>query len=181
MAIRRALLPTGEVADDASPRLAELRRALVRLKAQLTSVMEGYLRSPDSERLLQDRIVTTRNDRYVLLLKAEQKGQLPGIVHGTSGSGASLFVEPLPAVELNNDIVELQDEERREVVRILQELTAQVGDRADEIAGAWPGSSASSTRCRRWRCWRWRWTPTRPRSSKDRRPSSSSPTRATRC
>ena len=98
--------------------------------------MEGYLRSPDSERLLQDRIVTTRNDRYVLLLKAEQKGQLPGILHGSSGSGASLFVEPLPAVELNNDIVELQDEERREVARILRELTARVGERADEIAAA---------------------------------------------
>ncbi len=133
VAIRRAFLPTGEVADDASPRLAELRRALVRLKAQLTSVMDGYLRSPESERLLQDRIVTTRNDRYVLLLKAEQKGSLPGIVHGSSGSGASLFVEPLPAVELNNDIVELQDAERREVVRILQELTALAGGRADEI------------------------------------------------
>jgi len=134
VAIRRALVPSGEVSDDASPRLAELRRGLVRLRAQLTSVMEGYLRSPDSERLLQDRIVTTRNDRYVLLLKAEQKGQLPGIVHGSSGSGQSLFVEPLPAVELNNDIVELQDAERREVVRILQELTARVGERADEIA-----------------------------------------------
>jgi DNA mismatch repair protein MutS2 len=133
VAIRRALLPTGEVADDASPRLAELRRTLLRLKAQLTSVMEGYLRSPESDRLLQDRVVTTRNDRYVLLLKAEHKGQLPGIVHGTSGSGASLFVEPLPAVELNNDIVELQDAERREVVRILQLLTAQVAERADDI------------------------------------------------
>ncbi len=135
IAIRRALLPSGEVADDASPRLAELRRTLARLKAQLTHVMEGYLRSPESERLLQDRIVTTRNDRYVLLLKAEQKGQLPGIVHGSSGSGASLFIEPLPAVELNNDIVELQDAERREVVRILQELTARVGERAFAIAG----------------------------------------------
>jgi DNA mismatch repair protein MutS2 len=134
IAIRRALLPSGELSDDASPRLAELRRSLVRLRAQLTSVMEGYLRSAESERLLQDRIVTTRNDRYVLLLKAEQKGQLPGIIHGSSGSGASLFVEPLPAVELNNDIVELQDAERREVVRILQELTAGVGERADAIS-----------------------------------------------
>ena len=133
-AIRRALLPSGELADDASPRLAELRRTLLRLRSQLTSVMEGYLRSPESERLLQDRIVTTRNDRYVLLLKSEQKGQLPGIIHGSSGSGASLFVEPLPAVELNNDIVELQDAERREVVRILQELTALAGTRADAIA-----------------------------------------------
>jgi DNA mismatch repair protein MutS2 len=133
-AIRRALLPSGEVADDASPRLAELRRTLLRLRSQLTSVMEGYLRSRDAERLLQDRIVTTRNDRYVLLLKADQKGQLPGIIHGSSGSGASFFVEPLPAVELNNDIVSLQDEERAEVKRILCALTARAGARADEIA-----------------------------------------------
>ena len=133
-AIRRALLPSGEVADDASPRLADIRRTLLRLRSQLTSVMEGYLRSADAERLLQDRIVTTRNDRYVLLLKAENKGQLPGIIHGTSGSGASLFVEPLPAVELNNDIVQLQDGERDEVLRILQELTAKAGHRADDLA-----------------------------------------------
>jgi DNA mismatch repair protein MutS2 len=133
-AIRRAILPSGEVADDASPKLADIRRTLLRLRSQLTSVMEGYLRSADAERLLQDRIITTRNDRYVLLLKAENKGQLPGIIHGTSGSGASLFVEPLPAVELNNDIVQLQDEERNEVLRILQELTARAGHRADDLA-----------------------------------------------
>jgi DNA mismatch repair protein MutS2 len=132
-AIRRALLPSGEVADDASPKLADIRRTLLRLRSQLTSVMEGYLRSAEAERLLQDRIVTTRNDRYVLLLKAENKGQLPGIIHGTSGSGASLFVEPLPAVELNNDIVQLQDQERNEVIRILQELTARAGHRADDL------------------------------------------------
>jgi DNA mismatch repair protein MutS2 len=132
--LRRALLPTGEVADDASPKLADARRALARLRTQLTSVMEGYLRNQETERLLQDRIITTRNDRYVLLLKADHKGQLPGIIHGSSGTGASLFVEPLPAVELNNDIVSVQDEERREVVRILQELTDRVRDRADDIA-----------------------------------------------
>ena len=133
-AIRRALLPSGEIADDASPKLADLRRTLLRLKSQLTSVMEGYLRSRDAERLLQDRVITMRNDRYVLLLKAEQRGQLPGIIHGSSGSGASFFVEPLPAVELNNDIVALQDEERAEVVRILRELTWRAGERADAIA-----------------------------------------------
>ncbi|HYN03517.1 MAG TPA: MutS2/Smr-associated SH3 domain-containing protein, partial [Vicinamibacteria bacterium] len=133
-AIRRALLPSGEVADDASPKLADIRRTLLRLRSQLTSVMEGYLRGADAERLLQDRIITTRNDRYVLLLKAENKGQLPGIIHGTSGSGASFFVEPLPAVELNNDIVQLQDQERNEVIRILRELTARAGHRADDLA-----------------------------------------------
>jgi DNA mismatch repair protein MutS2 len=133
-AIRGAILPGGEVSDTASPKLAETRRALIRLRAQLHSVMESYLHGRDADRLLQDRVITTRNDRYVLLLKAEHRGQLPGIIHGGSGSGASLFVEPLPAVELNNDIVALADEERREVVRILRELTVQVGDHADELA-----------------------------------------------
>ncbi len=135
-AIRRAVLPSGEVADDASPRLAETRRGLGRLKAQLQSVMESFLKGKDAERLLQDRLVTTRNDRYVLLLKAEHRGAIPGIIHGGSGSGASLFVEPMPAVELNNDIVSLQDEERREVVRILGELTSRVGERAEELSRA---------------------------------------------
>ena len=132
-AVRRALLPTGEVADDASPKLAETRRSLVRLRARLTTVMEGYLHTRETERLLQDKVITTRNDRYVLLLKADNKGQLPGIIHGSSGTGASLFVEPLPAVELNNDIVSLRDEERREVVRILQDLTARAGDRSVDL------------------------------------------------
>jgi DNA mismatch repair protein MutS2 len=135
-AIRRAILPSGEVADDASPKLAEARRALVRLRAQLTSVMESFLHGKEADRLLQDKLVTTRNDRYVLLLKAEHRGQIPGIIHGSSGSGASLFVEPLPAVELNNDIVSLQDEERREVVRILQDLTARVGEHAGDLERA---------------------------------------------
>ena len=135
-AIRRAVLPSGEVADDASPKLAETRRALTRLKAQLQTVMESFLKGKDAERALQDKLITTRNDRYVLLLKADQRGAIPGIIHGSSGSGASLFVEPMPAVELNNDIVSLQDEERQEVVRILRELTRRVGERAEELARA---------------------------------------------
>ncbi len=135
-AVRRAILPTGEVADDASPRLQELRRSLARLKLQLHSVMESFLRGKDAERLLQDKLVTTRNDRYVLLLKADHRGQLPGVIHGASGSGASLFVEPLPAVELNNDIVALAEDERAEVVRILTHLTEQVGRRADDLSAA---------------------------------------------
>jgi DNA mismatch repair protein MutS2 len=134
--IRRAILPTGEVADDASPKLAEIRRALMRSRAQLQSVMESFLRGKEADRLLQDKVVTTRNDRYVLLLKAEHRGAVPGIIHGTSGSGASLFVEPMPAVELNNDIVGLTEDERREIVRILRDLTSRVGYRADDLAQA---------------------------------------------
>jgi DNA mismatch repair protein MutS2 len=132
-AIRRAILPSGEVADDASPKLAEMRRSLVRLRAQLHKVMESFLHARDAERVLQDHVITTRNDRYVLIVKAEQRSQLPGIIHSTSSSGASLFVEPLPAVDLNNDIVALGDEERREILRILEELTSRVGEQADEI------------------------------------------------
>jgi DNA mismatch repair protein MutS2 len=135
-AIRRAILPGGEVSDDASPRLAEVRRSLRARKARLQSVMESFLHGKDADRVLQDKLITTRNDRYVLLLKAEHRGQVPGIVHGSSGSGASLFVEPMPAVELNNDIVALADEEREEVVRILESLTRRVGDRADDLAHA---------------------------------------------
>lgn len=136
VAIRRAILPSGEVADDASPRLAELRRNLARLKLQLHSVMESLLRGKDAERVLQDKIVTTRNDRYVLLVKADHRGQLPGVIHGASGSGASLFVEPLPAVELNNDIVALAEDERAEVLRILTRLTEQIGQRAGDLGHA---------------------------------------------
>jgi DNA mismatch repair protein MutS2 len=136
VAIRRAILPGGEVADDASPRLHETRRALTRLRSRLTSVMESFLQGKDADRVLQDKLITTRNDRYVVVLKAEHRGQIPGIVHGSSGSGQSVFVEPLPAVDLNNEIVELQDEERREIILILKALTVRVGDRADDIAAA---------------------------------------------
>jgi DNA mismatch repair protein MutS2 len=135
-AIRRAILPGGEVADNASPRLGEIRRTLARLKSQLQSVMESYLQGKDADRLLQDKLVTTRNDRYVLLLKAEHRGSIPGIIHGSSGSGASLFVEPMPAVEVNNDIVSMTEEEREEVVRILRGLTARVRDRGVHLARA---------------------------------------------
>lgn len=135
-AIRRAILPSGEVADEASPRLGELRRGLLRARAQLHSLMDSYLQGPDSVRLLQDKVVTVRNDRYVLVVKSEQRAALPGVIHGGSSSGSSVFVEPLPAVNLNNDIVALQEEERQEVIRILRDLTARVGTHADALAHA---------------------------------------------
>ncbi len=135
-AVRRAILPSGEVADDASPRLSEIRRSLARMRESLVSVMDGFLKDRDKSRLLQDKLVTTRNDRFVLLIKAEHRSALPGIVHGASGSGASVFVEPMEAVELNNDIVARSDEERAEVMRILSELTDGVRARSREIEEA---------------------------------------------
>ncbi len=135
-AIRRAILPSGEVADDASPRLSDLRRSLLRARAALHSLMDSYLRDRDTERLLQDKVVTVRNDRYVLVVRSEQRAALPGVVHGGSSSGSSVFVEPLPAVNLNNDIVALQEEERQEVLRVLRDLTARVGACADALGRA---------------------------------------------
>jgi DNA mismatch repair protein MutS2 len=132
-AIRRAILPSGEIADDASPRLAELRRASARAKAQLVSVMESYLHDKDAGRVLQERLIATRNERAVLVLRADSRGQIPGVVHGRSSSGASLFVEPFPAVEINNDLVALADDERQEVLAILRGLTARVRDRLGEL------------------------------------------------
>ncbi|MCU0241847.1 MAG: Smr/MutS family protein [Vicinamibacteria bacterium] len=121
--VRQSILPSLEVADQASPALATLRRRITQLKSRLQSVMESLVKGKESDRLLQDRLITTRNDRQVLILKAEFRGQLPGIIHGSSSSGASFFVEPLPAVDLNNDIVAALEDERREVVRILTALT----------------------------------------------------------
>ena len=122
----RGRLPSGAPSSRAarwptsSPELGDLRRSLVRLRSQLTSVMESYLRDRDADRLLQDKVVTTRNDRYVLVVKDDHKGPAPGGRPRQLGQRAqSVFVEPFPAVTLNNDIVELQDEERREVIRIL--------------------------------------------------------------
>jgi DNA mismatch repair protein MutS2 len=132
--ITRCILPTGEVSDDASPRLLSTRRALTRLKSTLDQLMDGFLRSRDAEKTLQEKLVTTRNDRYVLLVKAEHRGVLPGIIHGSSSSGASLFVEPLAAVEINNDIVSASEEEREEVLQVLRSLTRDLGEEAESLS-----------------------------------------------
>lgn len=134
--IKRCILPSGEVADEASPRLRELRRELARLRSSLDALMESFLKARDAGRVLQERLVTARNDRLVLLVKAEQRGMVPGIIHGSSSSGASLFVEPLPAVEVNNDIVSVTEQERAEVLRILKALTAEVGEELPALASA---------------------------------------------
>ena len=147
-AIRRAIHDSGDVNDDASPALRDLRDKLRRQRGKLRSMLDGLMRS--SAKYLQDQIVTDRNGRYVLVLRAEHHDAMPGIVHGTSASGASLYVEPLSTVELNNEIVALVEREREEVRRILLALTDAFRRRADEfdalveVAG---GSTSSLRRC----------------------------------
>ncbi|MXY23572.1 MAG: hypothetical protein F4Y45_03490 [Acidobacteria bacterium] len=121
--IQRRITPEGEVADDATPRLAAIRQQLQRLRQRLRGTLESYLRGRETAKYLQEQVVTERAGRFVLLVRAEHRSAIPGIVHGSSGSGASLFLEPLSTVEINNEIVALEEEERQEVHRILLDLS----------------------------------------------------------
>jgi DNA mismatch repair protein MutS2 len=122
-AVRHAIDPSGEVLDQASPALRGIREQLRQKRARLRSTLDQFVRGKDTAKYLQEQVVTERNGRYVLLIRAEHRGNVPGIVHGSSASGATLFLEPSATVEINNDIVELEDRERDEVLRILLELT----------------------------------------------------------
>ena len=117
--MRSKIDPSGEVNDNASPELARLRTQLRKQRARLRSTLESYLRGKDTSRYLQDQVVSDRDGRYVLVVKAEHRAAIPGIIHGSSGSGASLYLEPLSTVEINNEIVALEQQEREEVHRIL--------------------------------------------------------------
>ena len=114
---------SGEVVDHASPELKIIRERLRKQRTTLRSTLESYLRGKETAKHLQDQVVTERNGRYVLVVKSKHRSALPGIVHGSSNSGASLFLEPLSTVEINNDIVALEEQEREEIWRILLALT----------------------------------------------------------
>jgi DNA mismatch repair protein MutS2 len=132
--VRRKIEPSGEVADNASPALASIRERLRRQKARLRSTLDSFLRGRETAKYLQEQVVTDRNGRYVLMVRAEHRGAIPGIVHGGSTSGASLFVEPMETVEVNNEIVELEEKEAEEVRRILLTLTDSFRDRPADLA-----------------------------------------------
>ena len=132
--VRRKIEPSGEVADNASPALASIRERLRRHKAKLRSRLDSYLRGRETAKYLQEQVVTDRNGRYVLMVRAEHRGAIPGIVHGGSTSGASLFVEPMETVEINNEIVELEERELEEVRRILLALTDNFRGRPADLA-----------------------------------------------
>lgn len=118
------ILNDEELKDRASPELYRLRRSLQGLQEEVQKSLNSILRSQAD--ILQDQLITLRGDRYVLPVKAEYKGRLQGIVHDSSASGATVFIEPLQVVQLNNRIRETKDEEEREIHRILRELSALV-------------------------------------------------------
>jgi len=131
--VRRAIAPSGDVVDDASPALASIRERLRKQRARLRTTLDNFLRGRETAKYLQEQVVTDRNGRYVLVVRAEHRMAIPGIVHGASASGASLFLEPLATVEINNDIVALEEQETEEVRRILLALTDAFRNRAADL------------------------------------------------
>ncbi len=132
-AIRDAVSPAGELLDDASPQLRQLRRASRDAYQQLNAVMQRSLRRYQQRAVVQEPIVTQRNNRLVLLIKTDFKSQAPGIVHDVSDSGATVFIEPLAAIEPGNLWRESRLAEEREEERVLRALTAQVEQRSAEV------------------------------------------------
>ena len=122
-----------EINDNASPTLADIRRKLKNSAANIKSRLEQIIRSPGHAAHLQDAIITQRQGRYVVPVKAEHRSQIPGLVHDTSSSGATLFVEPMAVVEINNEIKVLNSKEKEEIERILAELSAEAAQFADSI------------------------------------------------
>jgi DNA mismatch repair protein MutS2 len=132
-AISRALDERGEILDNASDTLAEIRRQLHVVHNRLLGKLQKLLSDPKVTPMLQEALITQRDGRFVIPLRADFKGRIKSVVHDQSSSGATLFVEPLQVVELNNQMRELQLAERDEVRRILTELSRQVGEQAEVI------------------------------------------------
>jgi DNA mismatch repair protein MutS2 len=132
-AIRRAVLPNGEIADEASPQLAKIRAAAGATRNKIQQALRRILRARGEE---DTAYVTLRGDRFVIPVRAAERRQLPGVIHGASATGQTVFLEPLEAVELNNRLVQLAEDEAAEIARILAELTARLVERGDDLVRA---------------------------------------------
>ncbi|MBC5816254.1 MAG: hypothetical protein GIW97_06900, partial [Candidatus Eremiobacteraeota bacterium] len=132
-ALTDAIDERGAVLDRASPALGRIRRSLVTSQNDARDKVSAMLRSSKYANAIQDAVVTIRDGRFVVPIKAEFSGEFPGIVHDTSSSGQTLFVEPLAALETNNRLRTLRLEEEREVARILAELSKRIGDEGTQI------------------------------------------------
>ena len=131
--IYRCILSEEEISDDASPGLKHVRRSMAvttdRIHSQLSGMVNGSLHS-----YLQDALITSRNGRYCIPVKAEYRSQVPGMIHDQSSTGSTLFIEPAAVVNLNNQMRELEIKEQEEIEKVLAALSAQVADHAEDIA-----------------------------------------------
>ena len=131
--IRRIIPAADEIADDASPRLSSIRRKLKNMDQKIHDKINALLNNAEVRQHLQDPVVTTRDGRFCLPVKAEAKAQVPGLVHDHSGSGSTLFIEPMAVVQLNNEQTELLLEEKDEIAAILQNLSEEMSGFAEEL------------------------------------------------
>lgn len=131
--IRRCILSEDEIADDASSNLKNIRRSIRNINEKIRSQMNAMLNNADTRNHLQDTVVTMRNGRYCLPVKAEAKGQVPGMIHDQSSTGSTLFIEPMAVVKLNNDLKELYLKEQDEIEAILENLSSQAAEHACEL------------------------------------------------
>jgi len=123
-AIRRCVLPNKEISDDASPALRRIRGSIAQTRDSIQRALKQILRSRNAD--AGEDYVTLRNDRFVIPVRAENRRSVPGIVHGTSGTGQTVFLEPFETVETNNQLVQLAEEEAAEILRVLRELTERL-------------------------------------------------------
>jgi DNA mismatch repair protein MutS2 len=133
--IRRCIDEQGDILDSASPELAAARRDIRINAGRAREKLESLIRSSSVQKMLQDALITMRNDRYVIPVKQEYRSHFGGIVHDQSGSGATLFIEPEAVVQMNNKLRELKIKEQNEVERILRSLSEQTGERAELLTG----------------------------------------------
>jgi DNA mismatch repair protein MutS2 len=131
--INRSILPGGEIADNASEDLLKVRRQIRSYHNRVKEKIDHILRGTEWQKMLQEAIVTVRGDRYVVPVKQEYRGQFPGIIHDQSASGATLFIEPMEVVEINNEVRRLTVAEKQEIAKILAGITGQIHGRLEEI------------------------------------------------
>ncbi len=131
---QRAFLPDGSLSDEASVALRHIRRDIERQQKNIQESLDRFLRAHRTDGTLQEDFVTIREDRYVVPIVAGQKGRVDGVIHGSSGTGRTLFVEPLETIALNNQLVRLREDELREIERILAEITDTLREHSVEIA-----------------------------------------------
>lgn len=131
--ITGSIIGEDEISDSASSDLSDIRRHMRAASTRVREALQKIISSPTYAKALQEPIITTRSERYVVPVRADHKGSIPGLVHDISSSGATLFVEPMAAVKANNELRELKAKEKQEIERILMELSAECGDHGNDI------------------------------------------------